>query len=99
VNAQWLIDQGQKGREASASFYGNYDLGKNTNSRNAILVMYYALTTFSSVGFGDYSPQSSDERLFIVGVFLVQMIVFSAIVGQIGDHFTVWKESQEEYDN
>ena len=27
------------------------------------------------------------------------MIVFSAIVGQIGDHFSVWQESQAEYDN
>lgn len=38
------------------SFHNNYELHDNSDSRNTLIMIYYALTTLSSVGLGDYSP-------------------------------------------
>ena len=38
------------------SFIQSNDMEDNTDQMNTIIMMYYALTTLSSVGFGDYSP-------------------------------------------
>ena len=70
VNAQYLIDIGDT-RDANESFYFSYELEKNQDYENVILVFYYALTTLSSVGFGDYSPQNTDERIVIIGVLFI----------------------------
>ena len=65
------------------SFVNNYDLRDNTNNRNALTMIYYSLTTLSTVGFGDYSPVTSGERCFITGVFLMMLIVFSTIINML----------------
>lgn len=54
-----------------------------------ITVLYFAFTTLSTVGFGDYVPKSSDER--IVGTFILLFgvaifsIIMSSFVGILSD--------------
>lgn len=44
-------------------------------------MMYFAFTTLSTVGFGDYAPRSNVERLFFTGVLLGGVAIFSYIMG------------------
>ena len=42
---------------------------------------YFALTTLSTVGYGDYFPISSEERIFAVIIMLGGVAFFSYIMG------------------
>jgi hypothetical protein len=44
-------------------------------------VMYYAFTSLSTVGFGDYHPRSDMERLFCALILLFGVAIFSYIMG------------------
>ena len=42
---------------------------------------YFALTTLSTVGYGDYFPISNEERIFAVIIMLGGVAFFSYIMG------------------
>jgi hypothetical protein len=44
-------------------------------------MVYYTFTTLSTIGFGDYHPNSDEERMFTVCVFLIGVSVFSYLMG------------------
>ena len=44
-------------------------------------MIYYAFTSLSTVGFGDYNPRSDSERLFIAMVLLFGVLTFSYVMG------------------
>ena len=46
-----------------------------------ITVVYWAFTTLSTVGFGDYNARSDFERIFCTLIFLVGVSIFSYIMG------------------
>lgn len=48
-------------------------------------MMYYAFTSLSTVGFGDYYPKSNKERLFIALVLLIGVAVFSLVLGNFNE--------------
>ena len=70
-------------RESIVNFNHVYELHKNTDDRNTLIVLYYSLTTLSSVGFGDYSPETTPERCFVTAIFLLMLIVFSTIIDRL----------------
>ena len=43
---------------------------------------YYGLTTLSTIGFGDFSPKSVQEKIIICFVLLFGVAIFSFIMGQ-----------------
>jgi len=47
----------------------------------AIIVCYFALTTLSTVGYGDYYPISINEMLIGILFMLVGIVFFSQIMG------------------
>ena len=51
------------------------------NQDRAIAIMYYALTTLSTVGFGDYHPENSYERLFCAFIMVFGNAIFGYIIG------------------
>ena len=51
----------------------------------SFLMMYYAFTSLSTVGFGDYYPKSNKERLFIALVLLIGVAVFSLVLGNFNE--------------
>lgn len=63
------------------NFLESYGMTQKTNMQNSIAMQYYALTTLSTVGFGDYHPKSNLERLIICTIFLGGLIIFSLITG------------------
>jgi hypothetical protein len=52
----------------------------NCNERT-ILMVYYAFTSLSTVGFGDLHPRSDLERAFIALLLLFGVAIFSYIMG------------------
>lgn len=45
------------------------------------LLMYFAYTTLSTVGFGDFNPRSDYERLICILVLLLGVAIFGLIMG------------------
>ena len=64
-------------------FNGVYSLDDKSSSDITIIMVYYAFTSLSTVGFGDYHPRSDAERLFIAAVLLIGVSTFSYIMGNL----------------
>lgn len=67
----------------SIEWRNNEDKGcchQNTFTQ-AIIVCYYALTTLSTVGYGDYFPISINEMILGILFMLVGIVFFSQIMG------------------
>ena len=45
------------------------------------MLIYYAFTSLSTVGFGDLAPRSDSERLFVAFMLLFGVAIFSYIMG------------------
>lgn len=48
-----------------------------------ITVLYFAVTTLSTVGFGDVAPVTNIERLFFIFIYLIGIIFYASILGAI----------------
>ena len=70
---------------ALPAFADKFGLTVMTSFDVAILTMYWAFTTLSTVGFGDYYPSSSFEKVACVPIFLGGVMVFSYIMGKFAD--------------
>jgi hypothetical protein len=46
-----------------------------------VIVVYYAFTTLSTVGFGDFNPKSEIERIVASVILLFGVSIFSFIMG------------------
>lgn len=62
-------------------FEVEFDFSKRSNINQAILSTYYAFTTLSTVGFGDYHPWSEEERILCAFVLMWGVSIFSYIMG------------------
>jgi len=67
------------------TFYNYYALEENTDYQNLVVVVYFAFTTLSTVGFGDFNPKSEVERIVTTFILLVGVACFSYIMGQFID--------------
>jgi hypothetical protein len=47
-----------------------------------VKVFYFAITTLSTIGFGDFHPVSVLERVVAAPILLIGVAVFSFIMGQ-----------------
>jgi len=60
-----------------------------------IKVWYYAITTLSTIGFGDFTPVSTSERFITSFILLFGVAVFSFIMGQfieiLMNYKSLWK--------
>lgn len=74
-----------KDRAEEFTFYNSYELYDKTDWQNLIIVVYFAFTTLSTVGFGDYNPKSEIERIVTTFILLVGVACFSYIMGQFID--------------
>jgi hypothetical protein len=68
--------------EDDYTFYNYYRLGEREDSENLIIVVYFAFTTLSTVGFGDFNPKSELERIITTFILLIGVACFSYIMGQ-----------------
>jgi hypothetical protein len=54
---------------------------KESFMTQAIVVCYFALTTLSTIGYGDYYPISRNEKMVGIIFMLVGIVFFSQIMG------------------
>ena len=46
-----------------------------------LVAFYFALTSLSTVGFGDYNPRSDFERIFVSMMLISGVAIFSFFMG------------------
>ena len=78
-------------------FFGNTDkFGSceliETGPQRLIKMWYFALTTLSTIGYGDFSPVSVQERLIWSFVLMIGVAVFSLVMGQFIDILMNYKK-------
>lgn len=65
-----------------------------------IKVWYFAITTLSTIGFGDFTPVSSIERLLASMILMFGVTVFSFIMGQfieiLMNYKSLWKQGDHK---
>lgn len=61
--------------------------------------MYFAFTTLSTVGFGDYYPQSDVERLLGSFILLIGVAIFSYCMGELLAMIDKIKNLEIEYND
>jgi hypothetical protein len=64
-----------------------------------IKLNYFSITTLSTVGFGDFDPKSSIERLYMAFGMLLGVAIFSSILGNLMKMMDNIKEVNQEYEN
>ncbi|OLO26542.1 ion transporter [Alkalihalophilus pseudofirmus] len=57
---------------------------------------YFVMTTFSTVGYGDYSPVTSAGKLFAIFMYLFGIGLLGVVIGKIVDGFTIFRRKREE---
>ena len=48
--------------------------------RETLMAMYFAFTSLSTVGFGDFHPRSDGERLVCAAVLVIGVAIFSTLM-------------------
>lgn len=71
-----LITQNGWGVETN-TFVGLYDFDSRSALDKILAMMYYAFTTLATVGFGDFHPKNSGERIVVSLVLLMGVATFS----------------------
>lgn len=74
---KFLASDDEKEGKVSEINFVHYDRVKRL-----VKLWYFAFTTLSTIGFGDFSPQSTKERFIAVFILLFGVSVFSFIIGQ-----------------
>lgn len=57
---------------------------------------YFVMTTFSTVGYGDYSPTTIAGRLFTILMYLFGIGLLGVVIGKIVDTFSIFRKRKEE---
>ena len=57
-----------------------------------VLLIYFAFTSLSTVGFGDYAPRSNFERLVGSFILLSGVAIFSYIMGNFIEILTQFNQ-------
>lgn len=88
------------------TFVGVNDLDPETSQRtdahNMVLLMYFAYTTLSTVGFGDFNPRSDIERALCIIILLLGVGIFGKVMAdflEIIERFQKLDEELEDGDN
>ena len=75
-----------------------YDLMGSHDSEVMLKVFYFAFTSLTTVGFGDYHPISTTERAFCGFMLLLGVLIFSYILNEYTSLLDQYNASHQEYD-
>ena len=84
--------------EEEVTFITMNQLDKKDDMYKLIVSCYYALTTLSTVGYGDYYPVSSRERIVAVIIMLGGVAFFSYIMGHFIEIISNYKKNMGQVD-
>ena len=71
--------------EAVESFIAKNDLRNYSEFERMIICCYFVLTTLSTVGYGDMSPNTNTEKIIGISLMIVGIAFFSYIMGNFND--------------
>lgn len=63
----------QSGQEINESVFDKY-----------VLCFYWVIATMSTIGYGDFTPQTPVEKLFSIAIIIASIIIFAYTVNNIG---------------
>lgn len=66
------------------------------NFESLLNTFYFVMTTFATVGYGDYSPVTMAGKLFSVFMYLIGIGLLGIVIGKIVDTFTIFRRKREE---
>lgn len=66
---------------------------------DCLMMIYFAFTTLSTIGFGDFHPRGDPERIFISLVFLFGVAIFSYVMGNFIEILEKYNEFNLESEN
>lgn len=88
----WLIvNQELKGIEYGFLDKFSEKLERKTPAQLLTIYVYFAFTTLSTVGFGDYYPVSNTERILGALMLFFGVMTFSYFMGLLMDHVSIVK--------
>lgn len=90
---------GEHPKEEEEYFISVYGMDTFHNGHQAIIVMYFAFTSLSTVGLGDFHPVNQSERLLCAFLLLFGVSIQSYIMGifiQILEEFKQMNEGLDE---
>jgi voltage-gated potassium channel Kch len=73
---------GSKGAGISSPYPAGISAGRDLSSKY-LAAVYWAMTTMTTVGYGDILPRTDSERIFVCGGMLVGAVSFSFVVGSM----------------
>ena len=92
--------QEQRDKQYQPEYFIEYfSINEMSNTRQAIVGMYYSFTSLTTVGFGDYNPRSEFERIFCAMILLFGVAIFSYIMGNFIEILEQIKQLDEELDD
>ncbi|KAL4446027.1 hypothetical protein ABPG74_011019 [Tetrahymena malaccensis] len=84
-----LDDQNMQGK----TFITQYGIQYMPDWKKAVTNCYFVLTTFATVGFGDLTPTTNNERIFVIVMMVCGIAFFSFIMNNFNDVLTnYWKK-------
>ena len=70
-----------------------------SSNQAMINMFYFASTTLTTVGFGDFHPKSDSERIFCAAIMMFGVMIFSYILGVFLEMVTNYSMYFGDYDN
>ena len=62
-----------------------------------VTCMYFAITTMTTVGYGDVTPRTQLEQFFVIFIMLVACVVFGYTIGKFGGLMAKLTAKKTEY--
>jgi len=81
-----------------ANFMLYFNLQHDQDDSVMLKVFYFAFTSLTTVGFGDYHPISTIERAFCGFMLFMGVLIFSYIMNEYNSLIDQYNASQQEYD-
>lgn len=78
-----LLKTGEEDLYRGGTWYNKFNLQDKDLMEKVMMSQYFALSTLSTVGYGDLFPISSQEMIIGVFVMLMGVFFFSYIMGQL----------------
>jgi hypothetical protein len=77
----------------------SFSINLKTSKDATLSMMYWAFTTLSTVGLGDYYPVSYSERFLAAFGFLIGVAIFAYVMGNFLDVMIVMKDINEDLED
>ena len=81
------------------TFINAFELYKMPTRENALLATYFAFTSLSTVGFGDFYPKDDVERVFCAFMLLIGVAIFSLVMGNFIAILDLYNEFEADFND